>query len=102
MRATMDDSTGMKPDFEMTVEEISPRAMVESLSELVKYVKSLEDTLRYARAHIVGNIFKFAPKDLHCMALDGIIEYGDIPDELSDDFVKMMKKHEKPEEAWKG
>jgi hypothetical protein len=50
------------------------------LEDFLEYVKNLEYKLEWARQHIKKNINLFSPEDLECMAMDGVIDYEDIPE----------------------
>jgi hypothetical protein len=50
------------------------------LEDFLIYVEAIEDKLAYARHHIKKNINLFSPEELECMAMDGVIDYEDIPE----------------------
>jgi hypothetical protein len=67
-----------------------------SLKDFLEYVEELEFKLREARLHIKSNIGLFSPEELECMAMDGIIEYEDIPPGKRTEFVAQHIKTKEP------
>jgi hypothetical protein len=65
------------------------------LEDFLEYVEELETKLREARHHIKKNIGLFSPEELECMAMDGLIEYKDIPFDKRTEYVA---RHIKTEE----
>jgi hypothetical protein len=57
------------------------------LEDFLEYVEELETKLREARHHIKKNIGLFSPEELECMAMDGLIEYKDIPFDKRTEYV---------------
>jgi len=66
---------------------------IEGVDELVKSYKQAKKSLEYARFHILNKIRAFEPKELECMAMDGIICHSDIPEDLRTEHSKFMAEH---------
>lgn len=67
--------------------------IVEDLKALVEKFDSLELTVREAQSHILRNISKFSMEKLECMAMDGLIQYQDIPENLRSPYVNGWISH---------
>ena len=71
----------------MTSEEF-----IEGMSKFLEDYKTLKDKLSYAQNHIIEQIDSFTPKQLECMAMDGIITYCQIPENKRTEFVESQMK----------
>jgi hypothetical protein len=60
------------------------------LKDIIRTVEELELAYNEARAHILRHLRDFSPEELECMAMDGIINYDEIPEDKRTDFVKSM------------
>jgi hypothetical protein len=69
---------------------------MKGLKDLLEYVEELEMKVRAARYHIKKNIGLFSPEELECMAMDGLIEYKDVPFDKRTEFVARHIKTEEP------
>ena len=67
--------------------------LIEQLKALIGSYEDLNRTLEYARYHIKNHLRDFPPKELECMAMDGIIEHKDIPEDLRTEHSKRMAEH---------
>ena len=67
---------------------------IEGMSKFLEDYQALKSKLSYAQAHIIEQIDSFTPKQLECMAMDGIITFSQIPEDKRTGFVEsQMKKY---------
>jgi hypothetical protein len=69
---------------------MSVKDFLEQVRMLIEYVDHLEVKIELAKAHIKRNINLFSPDELECMAIDGLIDYQDIPEDKRTEFVKIQ------------
>jgi hypothetical protein len=60
------------------------------LQEFLSYVDDLETKVREARLHIRRHLDAFAPEELECMVIDGLIAPEDVPPEKRTEDVQQL------------
>lgn len=65
---------------------------IDELRDFVNAVQELQVELKWAKHHIKKHLDAFTPKELECMAMDGILAYAEIPADKRTDFVKYMTR----------
>jgi len=66
------------------------------LKRFLDYVEDLELKVKEAQYHIRRHLRAFPPEELECMALDGLIDWTEIPEDLRTPYAR-----ERAEEAGK-
>jgi len=80
------------------------KRLKEIINKMEKFISDINDLINAfncSRSHILSNMELFSPKELQCMAMDGIIDYSEIPTELRTEHVKFMAKINKDKEVKK-
>lgn len=72
----------------VTLEEF--REMFGRLEDVMRDIESISYKLDAARYHIRRNLHLFSPKELECMAGDGLISYKEIPPEKRTEHARFM------------
>lgn len=82
---------------------MSKPRFAEDMKAYLEYVDDLEKRYDDAVHHLRGWLKSMTPKELECLCLDHVIEYGEVPEALRTDFirrfVKLDPKPEPPKES---
>ena len=62
--------------------------VVRDLRKLLDYIEELEWKVNAAKYHIKRHIHDFPPAELECLAMDGLIDWTEIPEEKRTEYAR--------------
>lgn len=65
--------------------------VLKNIARALERMEETENLLHNARLHIRRNLHRLPPKELECLAMDSVIEYTEIPENLRTTFVRDLR-----------